>query len=956
MKKLILLFLASLIITGNVSNISSDVVRQLYNNFKTSQQFETETHVQSVIQVLAQSLSDSDSDNTLEAPAFIEANHAPTGGGALPETILGIKKDGWNRSLGYCVYDHGTTNSSTGRIDGQTTPDPGGISFAVVSSGANRTFDSTCADLALGSAVGDDRADFMPLGVSDAAFILASGGGTPTTSGSGTDTGSDEGDGGTTVPGGGVTLPGSSTYSVAGAALFDGSTGYLSWVPSTAGSRKVFTISAWVRKGQGTQQVIANANNAGLTSYLFVRFQDTGVIRIKELSGGTTEMYLQTNALYRDNAWYHVVFEVDTTQTTASERQKLYVNGERVTSFSTEDAYSLNFQSQWNNTETHNIGRYTSGIKYLNGYVAEFQNGFGTVTDFGEFTSSTGAWDPITYSADFGSNGFHLDFADSTDLGKDVSGNANHWSVHGGVTPVGNSPTDSAATFNPLDIGNTSAVFSNGNRTVDSTTSGQGITPATLAINDIDQVHFEFEVDASTSNIQLLFMDPSDNGTRNGVSLQSAGNIANYVNGSLGSTYGSWSVGDRFTFEVDTSAKTFTIDQNGTEIVSETYTTTAQLFPAIRDGSGSNRGVVTANFSENEFVDTPDTGFKALTTANLSLPTSKLSDHFVQGTYKGNGTSQTILFGDGVDWGDDDSLIIVKNLTAARSWKIVDSLRGNGETLDFSGTTEEKYKSNSITNLTGTGFDLSTENNTNAANENFVYYALKAGSSSSRVTGTTNHGKAYTVSANPEFGFSTVTYKGSGSAGHEVPHGLSQDVGMSIVKSRIAGGWYIYHHELGATKFISFDEYYAFTSSGPWNNTEPSETIFTLGKGSSTNSNNVDFIAYVFAKDSPYIKTYEMIANGTSNNVFVPLQGASVWNLHKNSLIKDWWSLYDRARNPSNPVTGWLAPNDPSAGGYLSSDKGKDFHHNGIKEHNTSTNGTYIGLAIVDPHQIGRGQ
>ncbi len=175
-------------------------------------------------------------------------------------------------------------------------------------------------------------------------------------------------------------------------------------------------------------------------------------------------MYLITNRLFRDpSAWYHIVVAVDTTQSTASNRVKIYVNGTQETSFSTETYPSQNLDTNFNDTNHQNIlgAVYQIGgsLQYYDGYMAEvvFIDGSQlTPTSFGEFDEdSPTIWKPIDVSGlTFGTNGFYLDFENASSLGADVSGNGNNFSVNN-LTSIDQSTdtcTNNFATFNPLII------------------------------------------------------------------------------------------------------------------------------------------------------------------------------------------------------------------------------------------------------------------------------------------------------------------------------------------------------------------------------------------------------------------------------------------------------------------------------------------------------------------------
>ena len=211
---------------------------------------------------------------------------------------------------------------------------------------------------------------------------------------------------------------------------------YLSRTPASAGNRQVYTISVWVkRSGLGAfQHVISNLNSSAGNGFTLI-FADTDKLQIYDYTS-VFAWQLETTQVFRDvSAWYHIVFAVDTTQATASNRVKLYVNGSQVTAFSTATYPTQNYSSYWNNSQLAAIGRagdYASS-GYFNGYMTEIYNIDGqalTPSSFGITNPDTGVWQPKAYAGTYGTNGFYLNFSDNsnttaTTLGKDYSRGTN---------------------------------------------------------------------------------------------------------------------------------------------------------------------------------------------------------------------------------------------------------------------------------------------------------------------------------------------------------------------------------------------------------------------------------------------------------------------------------------------------------------------------------------------------
>jgi hypothetical protein len=190
-------------------------------------------------------------------------------------------------------------------------------------------------------------------------------------------------------------------------------TAYLSRTPADAPtSRTTYTISTWFKIGSvGTQIAIWGTSD----NWEGARITSDGTMAIVA-PGGTTWF---TSAVFRDpNAWYHMVQVADTTNPIATERQKLYINGVRITSFGTQTAITQNSTTtQWgvSGSATNRIGTGGgSGVgNPFDGYMTEFNYVDGQILDpyaFGFTDPETGTWVPKRYTGTYGTNGFYLPF------------------------------------------------------------------------------------------------------------------------------------------------------------------------------------------------------------------------------------------------------------------------------------------------------------------------------------------------------------------------------------------------------------------------------------------------------------------------------------------------------------------------------------------------------------------
>jgi len=231
------------------------------------------------------------------------------------------------------------------------------------------------------------------------------------------------------------------------------------------------TFSCWVKQGKEANVTIEEAAGNPIfgaftdgNNRSHIAFNDTSPPHLEVWSkkGGSVIANLVTTASYRDlSAWMHVCVAVDTTQGTASNRIKVYVNGTRVTDFGTETYPDEDAVLEWStNSASSKIGAKHGGSgpsARMDGYLAEVYFIDGTAyaaSDFGEFNEdSPTIWQPKDASGlTFGDEGFYCDFEDSGNLGDDESGNTNDLTENNIVAAdqATDTPTNNFATLNPL--------------------------------------------------------------------------------------------------------------------------------------------------------------------------------------------------------------------------------------------------------------------------------------------------------------------------------------------------------------------------------------------------------------------------------------------------------------------------------------------------------------------------
>ena len=283
-------------------------------------------------------------------------------------------------------------------------------------------------------------------------------------------------------------LPGNSAsggYEVANSLrLNNDSSDYLVRSLGSQSSLRIGTFSYWVKRSSTDIGLIyfnevENDNNRG-----YIQFENDGTWRMVDNDNSGDHIVLKTNRLFHDfGSWYHICVRVDTTQSTSTDRVRLYVNGVQETSFSSTTYPSQNDDLkifEGGQTNKNNLGAGYPESNYFDGYMAEFVYCDGQSlgpTSFGEFDEDSGIWKPIDVSGlTFGNNGFYLDFEDSSSLGNDAAG-SNNFSVDN-LTAIDQSTdtcTNNYCTMNPLNVPTSNQpTFSEGSLKTVSSSSASG--------------------------------------------------------------------------------------------------------------------------------------------------------------------------------------------------------------------------------------------------------------------------------------------------------------------------------------------------------------------------------------------------------------------------------------------------------------------------------------------------
>ena len=405
----------------------------------------------------------------------------------------------------------------------------------------------------------------------------------------------------------------------------------------TAGSTKTkFTMSMWVKK---------SANNA---KYLLVNYTDDSNRGLIQFGGSDEFLFqsrysnsinasIQTNRKFRDlSAWYHFVLIGDSTLATAGDRLKLYVNGVRETSFASNTQISQNGDFYLNEATTNGfrVGEKGDGSDFFDGYISHFVFLDGVAaayTEFGETDSTSGIWKFKTPSGlTFGTNGVHLKFENSGNLGLDSSGNTNNMSVNGNLKQSIDTPSNNYCTLNPNDVVKQSGgiykpTFSNANLTMSSPDNANRQTFGTIA-PETGKWYWEFKVDVANTTGHRLGIFFSNDKTHSGsyyygtnaFYIHQNGEI--YYNGSSTTYMSSYTAGDIISVALDITNGNLYFSKNGGASDS-----------TWADGSGNNN---------QAFPGTSVNG--KLSASWISGPVTPFFDVY------GNGCKQSINFGNGL--------------------------------------------------------------------------------------------------------------------------------------------------------------------------------------------------------------------------------------------------------------------------------------------------------------------
>ena len=307
----------------------------------------------------------------------------------------------------------------------------------------------------------------------------------------------------------------------------DGSADTLAKTFSSGSAQTKVVISTWVQRNSfGSVQDIfsATGGTGGATRNNRFSFQADDTIDIQVETTAVATIIYSTTRVFRDIGWYSVLVSIDQ-GSSASDQARLYINGEQVDITVTAGAGTFTAaMSSFGNAALHNVGSNGGTGTFLNGYQTQttmlvgqsIQNGDVAVTDFldaftfgtngSQFAPKSDA-DIAALASTAGGNSFCLDFANSSDLGNDISSNNNDFSptsmaaanqstntpslVYPKISNIGTPSGDTAANYT-MGLGSNRMVYSGGNQVA------KGLISPTLIQPDDPKIYWEYYVETGS--------------------------------------------------------------------------------------------------------------------------------------------------------------------------------------------------------------------------------------------------------------------------------------------------------------------------------------------------------------------------------------------------------------------------------------------------------------------------
>ena len=740
-------------------------------------------------------------------------------------------------------------------------------------------------------------------------------------------------------------VPFTDNGTIANSVIFnDADNAYLSRT-NDAGDRDTFTISVWVKRGVlGAVQHIFDTYDGSSSNDGYIRFNADNTISTR-IGSPSSHLYT-TNRTFEDTSkWYHIMLSVNTGDSTAADRVKLYVDGDRITSFSTQTNAGSSDNTQFNySSATFYIGSASNGSYDFDGYLAEFNQVDGTALTpdtFGVTDTSTGRWIPKALTGiTYGTNGFRLEFGTTSALGDDTSGNTNDFSVSNLVagdqrndTPTNNLPTmyHVQADGNPT--------FSEGNLKISKNTNDgkYGSGRSTLRLDPKSSTGYYCEITcdsvqaAAGNGYALGVVDVRADYVRQNSSnlLLGVGNnilttedsyIVREVNGvdSGTGTNASLSPGFATSDVMQIAFKEGKVwigknntwynsgnPANGTGFFVHLSNETFYRFYLSVYGTALGAQTGTFNHGQKSFTYTPPTGFVGLNQDNLPSTAKGIT---------------------GMAW--------IKGRDTTYNHLLIDSSRGGDSQLQPNLTNGTLTQPDMIQKFLAGGYSVEDFANLNTEGQSYVgwNWVVNSGSTSSNTTGSITS----TVQANTTAGFSILEYTGTGSSG-SIGHGLSAAPEVIWIKDKgNSTNWRCWHTGFGnITTYQKLNSDDGYGSASMWGN-PTSSAIIVGGTGYEVNESSNNYIAYCWHGVDGFSKFGRFSGNNNADGPFIYTGFKPAFVMIKGYTIGNNWIIWDNKRSVINPCDNVLYTDLSQA--ETTSGNDLDFLSNGFKCRGTNSN------------------
>jgi len=657
-------------------------------------------------------------------------------------------------------------------------------------------------------------------------------------------------------------------------------------------------------------------------------------IVVNSFTAGGAQLIARHTRLLRDVAWYHIIVSIDMSQATTLDKIKFYINGEQDTTINVQNLATtngldmlgarskVNFRIGQQSNKAFAQYCYLDGVSIQQGdyAVSDFLDTFTFGTNGSQIIPKANA-DIAALATTTGGNSFCLDFADSGDLGNDISSNANDFTPNSmsSANQSSSTPSLNYAVLNTLDKGSSATTSEGATR---QPTGTDHVILSSMPIPTTGKWAISGRVDAGDFSFGIC--TPAHTRTSKiGRTNDSWGAIdspgASFFRSEHDSVATNSTVisaaSDTFIIAFDADSGKLWLGRNDggagiaylgggdpTTGTTPTYTLSAsEMSPGLHFAVGSR---LTVSFGQRTHFETLPTGFLELNSENLSTPNAQGIDYFNAVLVTGDATNDRAITG----MGFASDLLVYKKRSATLSWKVQDVIRGVNNVLYFDATNAEQAETGFDTINDADGFTINNASNANDSGATYVAYGwLMGGAGAANSDGTIPS----TVSASSTGAWSLITWTGTGANG-TIGHGLSGAPELVIVKNTNDNrAWRVLETVVnGGTHYLTLNTTAASTAGSTfWNDSNPTASVINLGSDTDTNDSGDTMVAIAFRSVPGVCKVGSYIGNGNADGPYVSVGFSPKWVMVKPFNAVNPWTITDTSRDPINATTRRLHPN-----------------------------------------------